>query len=114
MGLVLLRLEGALVMVEPPGQARIGRVAEVDHGVLFAREGFLAEQLSGAVGQPAQADLLERKSGADLLAVEAREGGSGRDAVEAMVVIADLQNGLFHPASVSHWLPAASAPGPGA
>src|SRR5438105_7961233 len=41
--LVLLGLEGALVVIEPPGQAWIGREAEIDDGILLAGEGGLVE-----------------------------------------------------------------------
>ena len=51
--LVILRGEECrLVVIEPPGDARRGRVLEVDDRVLVARELALVEERAGAVHQP--------------------------------------------------------------
>ena len=43
--------ECALVMIEPPGQARIRRVFEIDDGVLVSVKHAFAEQVVGLMGQ---------------------------------------------------------------
>src|SRR5262249_16173802 len=114
MRFVVLRLERALVMIEPPGEARVRRVTEIENRVLFAREGLFPEQLPGPVGESPQPDPIHRQAGPPLLPLEAQEGRRGRDAVEAMVVVADLQDGPCHRATFRRWRPGASAPGSGA
>src|SRR5437870_4212159 len=73
MRLVLRRLERALMVVEPPGQARVPRVAKIEHRVLLAGEGLVAEQLPGAVGEAPQGDPVQAQAGPHLLPVEAQE-----------------------------------------
>ena len=58
------------MMVEPPGNARRGRVFEVDDGVLVAGKLTLVKERAGAVHQPVKLVLRVRL---DALAVEARE-----------------------------------------
>src|SRR2546430_8051442 len=99
MRLVLRRLERALMVVEPPGEARVPRVAEIEHRVLLAGEGLVAEQLPGAVGEAPQGDPVHAQAGPHLLPVEAQERRGRRHPVEAMVVVADLKNGPCHRAS---------------
>src|SRR5260221_9881398 len=89
-GFVGGRLERALVVVEPPGEARIGREAEVDHRVLVSHEDVGAEELAGAVGHAFESEVVDRLY---FLPIEAEEGGGGGDAVEAVVVEAELEGG---------------------
>jgi hypothetical protein len=58
------------MVVEPPGDARRGRVLEVDDGVLIAGEVGLLKERAGAVDE---AVVLVERVGGDALAVEARE-----------------------------------------
>ena len=51
------RQEGALMMVEPPGQARIGGVLEIDNRVHVAVEISGLKQLVGLVGEPGEREL---------------------------------------------------------
>src|SRR5205814_6438300 len=88
--LVRLGLEGALVVIEPPGQSRIGREAEIDDGVLLAREGALVEERTCPVSHPSQRHPIEGEAGLHLFPVEPQEGGGGGDSVEAMIVVANL------------------------
>ena len=60
MGLVVRRFERALVVIEPPGEARVPRVPEVDYRILLAGERVLAEELPGTVGEAAERDLVHR------------------------------------------------------
>ena len=83
--LVFGRQEGALVVIEPPGQARRRAVLEIDDSVFVAvEEFFFDELLIRFVGQPCEADL---GGGADLLAEKAREHGGGRKTIKAMVMV---------------------------
>ncbi len=79
-------------MVEPPGEARIAAVAEVDHHVLVAVEAVLGEDLAELVSEPLEDQLGLR---VHLLEVEAREDGGGREAVETAVVVEHFE---FHKA----------------
>ena len=76
--------EGALVMVEPPGEARIAGIFEVYDGVFIAIEQAGIEHLGCLVGHSRVAEL---SIGVDRPGNEAAEIGSGRCAVKAMVVI---------------------------
>ena len=78
-------------MIEPPGEPRVGGEAEVHHRVLLAGEDVRVEELTGPVREPAQADVGQSRL--QLVAVEAQEGRRRGDAVEAVVVVADLQRG---------------------
>src|SRR3954464_9045280 len=73
------------MMVEPPGDARGGRVFEVDDGVVavFAEPRFI-EKRTGAM---LEAEVVEGRGRADALVMEAREEGSRAGAIETIVVI---------------------------
>ena len=89
---VLGRQEGALMMIEPPGQARIVGVLEIDDGVLVAVEQAVFEELRRLVGH---AGVWNSASGWNVPADEAAEEGRRGRAVETMVVIEDS-----HPHSI--------------
>src|SRR5260370_29036192 len=78
--------ECALVMVEPPGDLGIGRVLEIDDGVLVASEQAVVEKLRGFVGEARVHELRIRVEGPFK---EAAEKGCRRRAVETVVVIED-------------------------
>ncbi len=75
--------EGALVVVEPPGNARRGGVLEVDDGVLVAIELGFVEQAAGAMHQPAEDELGVV---ANALAIKARKQRRARCPVETLIV----------------------------
>ena len=85
--------EGALMVIEPPGEPGGGGVLEVDDGVLVAGEVALKEEAVGFVDEALVGEVVD---GADALAVEAGEDGGGACAVEAVVVVEDaaVQNGF--------------------
>ena len=62
------REEGALVMVEPPGNFGRTGIFEIDDGVLFAIEFLFIEQRTGAMNEASE---LEVGVLANALAVEA-------------------------------------------
>jgi hypothetical protein len=74
------------MVIEPPGDARRGRVLEVDDGVLIAGELALIEEGSGAMHQ---AVVVVGGGRRDALAVETREEGGGAGSIEALVVVED-------------------------
>jgi hypothetical protein len=74
------------MVVEPPGDARRGRVFEVDDGVLVAAKLALIEERSGAMRQ---AVVLVGGAGGNAFTVKAREQGSRAGSVKAFVVIKD-------------------------
>ena len=76
--------EGALMMIEPPGQARIARVFEIDDGVFVAIEQARIEHLRRLVGHPGIAEFRIRVNRARDEAAE--EGGRGRP-VKAVIVV---------------------------
>src|SRR5258708_4039374 len=79
--------KGALVMIEPPGNARRGRVFEIDDRVLIAGEVIFTKQCPGAMQQARE---FKFRLGVDSLAVETRKQSGGRGAVETLVVKEDL------------------------
>ena len=83
---VLGRQEGALVMIEPPGQPGRGGVLEIYNGVVVTVKHRLLEQLRGAMGQPR---IDELRLGADRLAVETREHCGGGRAVKTAIMKED-------------------------
>ncbi len=78
--------EGALVMVEPPGNFGRAGVFEVDDGVLVAVELLFIEQRSGAMDEAGE---LELGIAADALAVKAGKQRGGGGSVKAFIVIED-------------------------
>src|SRR5262249_26211495 len=88
---VFRREEGALVMVEPPGDLLGTRVFEVDDGVLVTVELGLVEQSTGAVNQTGE---LEVHAVADTFGIEAREESGRARAVKTFIVkkYPDLQS----------------------
>ena len=81
---VLGREESALMMIEPPGQAGVGRILEIDDGVDIAVEHGGLEQLRGFMGQ---AGIDEVGAGIEFFSDKTAEEGRRGGAVEAMVVI---------------------------
>ena len=75
--------KGALVMIEPPGEARGARVFEVDDGVFVAVEDSVFERGGGLVGHASE---LEVGGGINALAIKAGEDGGRGGAVEAFIV----------------------------
>ena len=89
------RLERGRVMIEPPAQPRIGRVAEVDAGVVVAVDGDAGEGVAEAV---LQADRHDVHAGG-VLAVEGAEQRRRGGAVETRVVEEQLeQRSIITPA----------------
>ena len=86
--LVILRGEkGREMVVEPPGNARRGRVLEVDNRVFIARKLTLVEECTGAMDE---AVIVIPCVAVDALAMKARKEGRGAGSVEALVVIEDV------------------------
>jgi hypothetical protein len=75
--------EGALVVVEPPRQARVARVFEVDDRVLITVKPHIQKQLARTVGQ---SFVLEFTIAADRVEIEVAENSGGSQAVKAIVV----------------------------
>jgi hypothetical protein len=80
---VLAAQERALVMIEPPREARIARVLEIQDGIFVAIELDIKEQLPGTMCQPL---ILELGVRADCIEIEVGEYGCGRQTIEAVVV----------------------------
>src|SRR2546425_20821 len=78
--------EGALVVIEPPGDFGIGAVFEINDGVLVAVEQAFVEELGGAVGQTSVDELGARVKRPIEKTAKVR-GRSG--SVETVVVIED-------------------------
>src|SRR5437764_3909274 len=76
----------ALVMIEPPGHARISRVLKINDGVLVTVEQSRFEQLRGLVRQ---SGIGELRGWVELSFNKAAEERSRRRSVEAMIVIKD-------------------------
>ena len=75
--------EGALVMIKPPGQARIAGVLEIDDGVLVSIELHVQKQLAGAMGQPL---VLELTIIVDRSQIKIAENGGGRESIETIIM----------------------------
>ena len=84
MSFVLGREERGLVMVEPPGQAVVRAVFEIDDRVLVTVELLAVERVSGPMHRWGIADL---GSGTDLRGIELCKDRGRRDAVETIAVI---------------------------
>jgi hypothetical protein len=95
---VFIRQEGALVMVEPPGDLGRAAVFEIDDRVFIAREERLIEKLIGAVKQAAIEKLGLR---IDPAAEEVAEDGGRAGAIETAIVIED-PNAHGKPTSMAH------------
>ena len=78
--------ERALVVIEPPGEARVAGVLEIDDGVLVAIEQRGVERLRRGVGHARIAEYRVRVDSAPDKAAE--EGSRGRS-VETVIVIED-------------------------
>jgi hypothetical protein len=76
--------KGALVMIEPPGEARVRRILEIDNRVDVAVEHARFEQLRGFVRQAGIAEIGVRVK---LFLYKTAEEGRRSGAVEAMIVI---------------------------
>ena len=83
---ILRREECALMMIEPPGQARIGGVFEIDDGVFIAIEHAGLENLAGPMRQAGEHKFRIRMEFRFDKAAEKRRRSR---AVEAMIVIED-------------------------
>src|ERR1700726_33895 len=88
--------EGALVVVEPPGEVGRGGIFEIDDGVFVAVEGAVFEGLRGLVRH---AGVEEFGGGIDAFAIEARENRGGRCSVETLVVEANPDSQFPLPAA---------------
>ena len=76
--------ESALVMVEPPGELRGGRVFEVNNSVFVGAEDGLGDGAGRGVGEAA---VLVGSSGAEDIGVELGEDGGGTSSIEALIVV---------------------------
>ena len=92
---VLGRQKGALVMIEPPGEARVGGIFKVDNGVDVAVEHARLKQLRSFVRQAGEEKL---GAGIELFFHETAEEGRGGRAVETMIVI---ENSYPHCVSIN-------------
>ena len=72
------------MVVEPPRERRMGRVLEIDDGVLIAVEQTVLKKLIGLVRH---AGVLEAGEGVQMVVIELAEEGSRGRAVEAMVMV---------------------------
>src|SRR5713226_3326450 len=91
--------EGALVVIEPPGDPRRTRILEVHDAVFVAIEHSWLERLRGPVGQTGE---MEFRVGVDPLAVKAQKDRGRCGAIEATIVEAET-NLYGHPDSpVAH------------
>jgi hypothetical protein len=81
---VLGTQERALMMIEPPGEPRVGRILEIHDGIYIAVKETVPEQLGGPVRKPRE---FERCLGRELGFVKPAEERGGSGAVETMVVI---------------------------
>jgi hypothetical protein len=79
-------VEGALVVVKPPGNPGRTGVLEIDDGILLTIEFLFVEQRAGAVDQAGENEIGVP---ANALAIEAGKQGGGGSPVEAFVVIED-------------------------
>src|SRR5208282_3209168 len=86
--------ERALVMVEPPGKLRRGRIFEVNDGVLVAVEHAILERLRSLVRHSGVEEFGIR---IDALPVKPREDRGGGSSVEALVMKADANPQLNLP-----------------
>ena len=84
--------EGALVMVEPPGQAGGRRIFEVDDGVFAGAEDGVGDGAGGGVGEAA---VLVGSRGAEDIGVEFGKDGGGTGSVEALIVVEDSEGHGF-------------------
>jgi hypothetical protein len=87
-GAVVFGHEGALMVIEPPGEAGRGEVLEVDDGVFAGAEVGGGDASVGLVGESA---ILVGGGGADALAMEPGEDRGGAGSVEALVVMQDAK-----------------------
>src|SRR5258708_1210458 len=76
--------EGALMMIKPPSQARVGRVLEIDDGVDVAIEIRVFEELRGLVGQPGEREF---GVGSEFRFAEAAKESRRCSSVETMIVV---------------------------
>ena len=81
------------MVIEPPCDARRGRVLEVDDSVLVACELAFVKECAGAVNQ---AVVGVGRAGVDALAMEPREQRCGACPIEALVVIEDANLQAVH------------------
>jgi hypothetical protein len=92
--LVARQLKRGGVVVEPPRQARILRVPEVDAGVLVPVEEVRRERLRRALVFQRPIGHLDRALG-DAFAIKTREHAGGATTVEAVAVVEDAQPHVF-------------------
>ena len=78
--------ERALMMIEPPGQARVGGVLEVHDGVFIAIEQRVLEYLGGFVRHARIGKLCIRM---DPVLHKTAEVGRRRSSVETVIVVQD-------------------------
>ena len=88
--------ERALVVIEPPGEALIARVFEVDDCILRTVKLDVEKKLTCAMRQSFVQKLGAR---ADPLAVEMAEYGRGRQTIKAVIVVIDLHSHRLCPMS---------------
>jgi len=81
---VLRAQECALVMIEPPGEARVGGIFKIDDGIFIAIKERVVKKLLGFVSQ---AGVDELRVTREILFIESAEERSGRGSVEAVIVI---------------------------
>src|SRR4051812_47781269 len=95
MALVARKLEGRDVVIEPPAEAGILRVAEIHAGVVIAVEAICRERLGLALVFEGPKRHLDRFLG-DGLSVEPRKEASRAAAVETTPVVEDAETHGAH------------------
>jgi hypothetical protein len=83
---ILRAQEGALMVIKPPGDVRVGRVLKIDNRIYIAIEKRVFKQLVRPVGQ---ACVREFTVGRDPAFQKTRDVGCRGCAIETMIVIED-------------------------
>jgi hypothetical protein len=81
---ILRAQKRALVMVEPPGQTRIGRIFEIDDGIDIAVKKHILKKLGRFMGQPGEFKLRRRSVFSLVKPAKIRRRGR---TVETMIVV---------------------------
>jgi len=82
-GFVLPAEECTLVMIEPPGQARIAGIFKIDNSVLVPIKLDIKEQLAGTMGE---ALIFKFTIPVDCIQIEVAEYSCGSQSIEAIVM----------------------------
>jgi hypothetical protein len=86
-GFIRAAQKRALVMIEPPREARIAGILEVDNGIFVAVKLHVQKELARAMRKTL---VLKPGGFADCIQVKAAENSCGGKAIEAIVMKIDL------------------------